>query len=222
MELFFLIISLVLLQPSSLQRPPMDKSFPPLQRCARVRNHTVWTLIPPNCHATNMNSLLLLFQITACSLATRAPFAHNTQPLLRHSAERSLVGPQTHSFVSSCYRFLPARSVSSEVGEVRSKWNGVSRLGNRFVSFRASGRGEAAWAGGRIDPSVAREKSRQARRVVIFAPHSPRLAFIGHRDCVPVSSGVSQSHQSHQDLQSLFIVVFRQIAHVAVCANLLQ
>ena len=32
--------------------------------------------------------------------------------------------------------------------------------------------------------------------------------FIGRRDCVPVSSGVSQSPQSHQDLQSLFIVMF--------------
>ena len=45
---------------------------------------------------------------------------------------------------------------------VRSKWNRVHRLGKRFVSFvRASGRGEAAWAGDRNDPSVSRAKPRQ-------------------------------------------------------------
>ena len=53
--------------------------------------------------------------------------------------------------------------------------------------------------------------------------HRGGPALIGRQDCVPASSGKSQSSQRHQDSQPVFVVVFRrQIAHVAVSADLLQ
>ena len=53
--------------------------------------------------------------------------------------------------------------------------------------------------------------------------HRGGPALIGRQNCVPASSGKSQSSQRHQDSQPVFLVVFRrQIAHVAVSADLLQ
>ena len=71
---------------------------------------------------------------------------------------------------------------------MRSKWNGVTRRGNRFVSFaRASGRGDAAWAGERNDPSVARAKSRH-----MFLLTGVLRLPAGVLSGVPVVSWVSQ------------------------------
>ena len=69
---------------------------------------------------------------------------------------------------------------------MRSKWNGVPRLAKsfRFVScVRASGRGEAAWAGESNDPSVARAKSRQ----MFFLTGVLRLRPAGCPGGVPVT-----------------------------------
>ena len=68
---------------------------------------------------------------------------------------------------------------------------------------------------------------RQAQWIVpslFSSPHSPlRSALVGRQDCVPASSDKSQSSQRHQDGQPVFVVMFRrQIAHVAVSADLLQ
>ena len=53
--------------------------------------------------------------------------------------------------------------------------------------------------------------------------HRGGPALVGRQDGVPASSGKSQSSQRHQDSQPVFVVVFRrQIAHVAVSADLLQ
>ena len=54
---------------------------------------------------------------------------------------------------------------------MRSKWNGVPRLGNRFVSFvRASGRGEAAWAGERNDSSETNVPHDRCSAVACWCP----------------------------------------------------
>ena len=68
---------------------------------------------------------------------------------------------------------------------------------------------------------------RQAQWIVLSLSlhriHRDGPALIGCQDCVPASSGKSQSSQRHQDSQLVFVVVFRrQIAHVAVSADLLQ
>ena len=60
-------------------------------------------------------------------------------------------------------------------------------------------------------------------RVHLRIRHCGCPALTGNRDRVSASSGVSQSPKVHQDIASFFVVVFRrQIAHVAVRADLLQ
>ena len=120
---------------------------------------------------------------------------------------------------------MPSRRSRAQLAHLRYADLGPSRPSDHHGAL-VDARVHLGPPGSICHPTVS-TRFRQAQWIVLSlfsSPHSPRRSGPHWPPRLrPASSGKSQSSQRHQDSQPVFVVMFRrQIAHVAVSADLLQ
>ena len=118
---------------------------------------------------------------------------------------------------------VPSRRSRAQLAHLRYADLGSSRPSDHHGAL-VDARVHLGPPGSICHSSVSRRfRQAQCSRCSTHHIHRGGPVLIGRQDCAPASSGKSQSSQRHHDSQPVFVVMFRrQVAHVAVSADLLQ